>query len=119
MKFETTNPELFHTIRSLKKKANETGAAVWDDVADFLKKPKHRKVAVNISRINRYTKSGDKAIVPGKILSAGFLDHSVHVAAFSFTQKARDKILKAKGQCYTINEFIDKFPKGKEIKIIG
>jgi large subunit ribosomal protein L18e len=119
MKLKTTNPVLFQTIRILKKKANETGAAVWDSIADYLSRSKHARLSVNISRINRFTKSKDKVIVPGKILASGILNHPVEVAAFSFSQGAQEKILQAKGKCYSIKEFIDKHPNGRGVKIIG
>ena len=118
MKLKTTNPDLFRTIRILKKTANETGAAVWDNVADFLSRSKHRRLSVNISRLNRFTKSNDKVIVPGKILASGILNHPVQVAAFNFSQGAKEKILKAKGKCYSIKEFIEKHPNGRGVKII-
>lgn len=119
MKIRATNPELVKTVRFLKKKANETGAAIWRDVASFLAKPKHRRTAVNLGRINRYTKSQDRVIVPGKILGAGVMEHPVDVAAFSFSKLAKEKILKAKGKCYTINEFVEKNLDGSKVKIIG
>jgi large subunit ribosomal protein L18e len=119
LKSKTTNPDLFQTIRILKKKANETGVAIWNNIADSLSRSKDRRLSVNISRINRFTKSKDKVIVPGKILASGILNHPVHVAAFSFSQGAKAKILKAQGKCYSIKEFVDKHPNGRGVKIIG
>jgi len=58
-------------------------------------------------------------VVPGKVLGAGRIDHPVHVAAFSFSDQARFKILRAKGKCLSILELMEKNPKGTNVKILG
>jgi len=88
-------------------------------VADRLSRSRRRSIAVNISRLNRYTKDGETVVVPGKVLGAGKMDHPVHVAAFAFSEGARLKILKAKGKCLSILELAEKNPKGTNVKIIG
>lgn len=74
---------------------------------------------MNLSRINRYTKGGETVVVPGKVLGAGRIDHPINVAAFAFSERARSKILKAKGKCFSIPELTKKRPKGTGVKIIG
>jgi len=118
-KTKITNPELIRLIRFLKKKSRENNAAIWRRVADMLLKPKRKRIAVNVSRINRYTKENDEVVVPGKVLGSGMIDHPVRVAAFSFSSKARMKILEAKGECLTIPELVEANPKGSNVKIIG
>lgn len=114
-----TNPELIRLIRVLKKAANKSGAAIWRDLAQRLSSARSRRVAVNLSRINRYSASGETILVPGKVLGAGIIDHPVKVAAFQFSEQARLKIGKAKGKCLTIEELMEKNPKGSNVKIIG
>ncbi|HIE18647.1 TPA: 50S ribosomal protein L18e [Candidatus Bathyarchaeota archaeon] len=114
-----TNPELLSLIRFLRKKSRENEAALWRRIAEMLSKPKRRRVAVNLSRINRYTKENDEVIVPGKVLGSGVINHPVKVAAFTFSDKARSKIIKAKGKCLTIPELAEMNPKGSNVKIIG
>jgi len=114
-----TNPELLSLIRFLKKKSTENEAAIWRRVAEMLSKPKRRRIAVNISRICRYTKENDEVIVPGKVLGSGVINHPVKVAAFAFSDQARSKIIKAKGKCLTIPELAEMNPKGSNVKIIG
>lgn len=116
---KATNPELIKTIRDLKKEAHKNKAKIWRDVADFLSRSRSRRVTVNISRLNRYTKDGDTVVVPGKVLGAGNLDHAVNVAAFAFSEQAQSKILKAKGKCLPISELVEKNPRGSGVKIIG
>ncbi|RJS87667.1 50S ribosomal protein L18e [Candidatus Bathyarchaeota archaeon] len=116
---EITNPDLLRLIRFLRKKSRENEAAIWRRIAEMLSKPKRRRIAVNVSRINRYSKENDEVVVPGKVLGAGVINHPVKVAAFAFSDKARSKIIKAKGECLTIPELAEMNPKGSNVKIIG
>ncbi len=118
-RIKSTNPDLLSLIRFLRKKSRENKAAIWRRVAETLSKSKRRRIAVNISRISRYTKENDEVIVPGKVLGSGVINHPVKVAAFAFSDKARTKIIKAKGECLTIPELAEMNPKGSNVKIIG
>ena len=57
--------------------------------------------------------------VPGKVLGAGQLTHPITIAAFSFTQKAYEKIKQAGGTVLTTSEFAEKYPRGSGVKLIG
>jgi len=114
-----TNPELINLIRSLRKKARESQAGIWRDIADQLSRSKRRRTAINVSRLNRYTQKGETVAVPGKVLAAGKIDHAINVAAFAFSEQARSKILEAKGKCLSISELMEKNPKGTDVKILG
>jgi large subunit ribosomal protein L18e len=118
-KANPTNPELVNTIRLLKKTSKENDARIWRKIAEYLSRTRRKRIAVNLSRINRYTKTGETVAVPGKVLAAGDVDHSVTVTAFAFSEKAMAKIEKAKGKCLTFSELIKKNPKGSDVKIIG
>lgn len=118
-KIRSTNPELISLIRLLRKAARENNANIWRAVAEHLSKSRRRRIAVNVSRINRYTQDGDEVIVPGKVLGAGLITHPVKVAALGFSEQARRKIIEAKGKCLSIPELIKLNPKGSNVKIIG
>jgi large subunit ribosomal protein L18e len=117
-KANPTNPELIDTIRLLKKTSKENDVKIWRKMAEYLTRTRRRRIAVNLSRINRYTKDGETIAVPGKVLAAGAFDHSITVTAFAFSEKAKAKIRKAKGKCLTFSELIKKNPKGSDVKII-
>ncbi|HIE56236.1 MAG TPA: 50S ribosomal protein L18e, partial [Chromatiaceae bacterium] len=76
-----TNIVLRKTIRLLRKYAKEYKAPIWRYVAEILSKPSRKRVIVNLSKINRYTNNNEVVVVPGKVLGAGTLKHSVTVAA--------------------------------------
>lgn len=115
---KSQNPELLNVIRSLKKKAKENDADIWRDIATRLSSSKRRRVAVNLSRINRYTKEKEIVVVPGKVLGAGKLEHSLIIAAFNFSKQATMKISAAKGKSLTIPELLKSNPKGSNVKIM-
>jgi large subunit ribosomal protein L18e len=119
MKRRQENPELTETARFLKIKTREFDAPIWRTLSERLEKPKHSRSAVNLSRINRYTKDGETVTVPGKVLGAGILNHKVSVAAFSFSEEARRKIEMAGGKCLNFSAIVKKNHKGKDMKIIG
>ncbi|MBU0979562.1 MAG: 50S ribosomal protein L18e [Nanoarchaeota archaeon] len=114
----TTNPQLRSLIEELKKAAAMQQAPIWKRIAQDLDRPSRQRRAVNISRINTYSKDEDTVVVPGKVLSVGELDHKVTIAAFSFSGSAKDKINKV-GAALSIKELMMKHPKGEKVKIIG
>ena len=109
---------LIKTLNLLRKSANKYDAPIWKRVRELLQKSKRRRVAVNISRINRYTVEGDVVVVPGKVLGAGVIDHKVTVGAFSYSMTARKKLVEADCIILNIEELINEYPRGREVKII-
>jgi large subunit ribosomal protein L18e len=116
---KSTNPNFVSLIRLLEKKSKENNAAIWRDIAEKLNRPKKSRIAINVSRINRYTKENEEVVVPGKVLGAGLIDHPTMVAALDFSDQARIKIVNAKGKCLLISEIVEANPKGSNIRIIG
>jgi large subunit ribosomal protein L18e len=116
---KSTNPEIIHLIRFLKKQSREKNAGIWLDVAENLSKPSRQRVAVNLSKINRYTEKNATIIVPGKVLASGTLDHAITVAAFDASDKAKEKLAAAKAKYLSIAELMEKNPQGSNVKIIG
>jgi large subunit ribosomal protein L18e len=118
-KLNSTNPELIGLIRDLKKQSQESQTELWHNLAERLTTSKRSRIAVNVSRLNRYTKEGETVVVPGKVLGAGKADHPLTVAAFAFSDVAQTKIQTAKGNCLSIRELMRKNPKGKNVKLMG
>jgi large subunit ribosomal protein L18e len=57
-------------------------------------------------------------VVPGKILGSGCLNHALTVASFGASEKAKSKVVAAKGKYISIPELIEKNPKGSNVRII-
>jgi large subunit ribosomal protein L18e len=116
---KTTNPELIELIRFLRKQNRENQAKIWRDIAERLSKPSRKRIAVNLSRLNRYTQRNETVAVPGKVLGTGELNHPITVAAFNFSAKAKQKITTKRGKCLSFFDLVKKNPKGSKVKIIG
>lgn len=117
-KAKTTNPELIRLIQDLKKKSRRNKTELWHNLAERLSTSKRSRIALNVSRLNRYTKEGETVAVPGKVLGAGKIGHPITVAAFAFSALAKSKILKAKGNCLSIRDLMKKNPTGKKVKLM-
>jgi large subunit ribosomal protein L18e len=116
---KTTNPELIELIRFLKKQSKENKVEIWRDIAERLAKPRRKRVAVNLSRLNRHTHKSETVVVPGKVLGTGDISHPITVTAFAFSEKAKVKMKAAKGKFLSFPELIKKNPKGSNVRIIG
>jgi len=112
------NSELEKTIRELRTAKKKTGQPIWGALAEELDKPKRIRVDVNLSRINRLTKEGEIAAIPGKVLASGTLEHPVIVAAFSFSEEAKEKIKAAGGEVKTLTQIAAEGVEPSKVKIV-
>ena len=113
-----TNPSLIALIFDLKATSRDNDSAIWRDIAVRLEKPNRNWAETNLSKIERYAKDGETLVVPGKVLAAGNITKKVTVAAFSFSQKAKDAITESGGKAVSIRELMDANPKGSNIRIM-
>jgi large subunit ribosomal protein L18e len=114
-----TNPALITLIHELKKHANENKVQIWKDIAIRLEKSSKNWPVVNLDKISRFTGEKETALIPGKVLSNGELTKKISIAAWSFSDKAHEKIKKAGGKTLTIEELVKNNPKGKDVRILG
>lgn len=105
------NPELVETIFLAKKNKN------WIKVAEMLTRPKKKFIRVNLNKINKEVKEGEKIVVPGKILGGGNLQKKIKIIAFSFSNSAIEKIKKANSEFSYIKEEIKINPEAKNLRI--
>jgi len=117
--FEYKDPIRIELIEELEKASKENKAVIWKSIAKELSRSRRNRKEVNIRRLNRHTSDNETAIVPGKLLGDGNLDHKVTVAAFKLTQGAKEKVEKSGGKTMSIQELMKENPKGSKIRIIG
>ena len=91
----------------------------WKRIARDIRRPARQRRTVNIYKIERFAKDGEIIIVPGKVLSVGELKKKVDVAALSFSDDAKLKIVQAKGKIMSIKELLQQNPAGKNVRILG
>ncbi|MBR9683278.1 50S ribosomal protein L18e [Candidatus Woesearchaeota archaeon] len=113
-----TNFQLKLLIEELEKKFLEGGVKLWRRLASDLKKPSRQRRTVNIYKINKWSREGETVVVPGKVLNLGELSKKVDVAAFSFSDAAKEKISKV-GKVMDIQELMETNPEGKKVRILG
>lgn len=118
-KLNKTNPVLITLIHELKKQSIEKEAPIWKDIALRLEKSSKNWSEVNLNRISNYINDKEIALIPGKVLSTGNLTKKVTIAAWTFSDKAIEKIKKAGGTTMSIEDLIKKNPDGKNIRILG
>ena len=87
-----TNEKLRETIVLLDKASKKYKSEMFKSVAKELARPTRIRRKVNVYQINKHLRDGETAIVPGKVLSTGDLTKKVTVAAWDFSDKAREKI---------------------------
>ena len=106
------NSELVKTIIFAKKNKN------WLNVAGILSNPRRKRMDINLEEIDKKTKEGEIIVVPGKVLSQGNVNKKIKIIALSFSEKAKEKLLKANCQISNIKDEIKKNPEAKGIKIL-
>ncbi len=117
--YEYQDPGRLELIKELKRVAKKENAKIWKAVAKELSRSRKNRREVNVYKINRFTNENEVVVVPGKVLGSGNLEHKVEVAAFKFTQGAKEKIEQAGGKISSIQELVRKNPKGSNVRIIG
>ena len=111
---KSTNPKKYDLLLKLRA----TKRRIWRTVAFKLDKSKKDSIQVNLSKLNKVTKENEIIVVPGKILGEGDLNHKITLAAFAFSESARNKLISKKIKIQSIEELLETNPTGSNIKII-
>lgn len=106
-----TNSELVKTIILAKKKKE------WLKIAGILSGPRKNRSNLNLEEIEKKAKS-KTVLIPGKVLSQGEINKKLKIIALNFSEKAKEKLLKAGCELLTIEEEIKKNPQAKELEIL-
>lgn len=119
MRTGPTNPQLSQLITELRSVAYSQKNGLWKRIADDLERPTRQRRIVNLSRLSRNTQENDVVVVPGKVLASGELSHKLTVAAWKFSDGAREKVHAAKGTTIALSEFMKQKSDLTKVKIIG
>jgi len=112
------NLELQMLIKDLKKLGSKEKVNLWKRVAKDLERPTRIRRKVNLYKIDKVLRNGETAVVPGKVLSLGEYSKKNTVAAFQFSNMAKEKINKT-GKAISIQQLMKENPKGKKVRIVG
>jgi large subunit ribosomal protein L18e len=114
MKRTKDNQILLSLIENLMKSEKP----IWKKVAYELSRPRRQRVEVNLSKLDQYAVDETTILVPGKVLGAGALSKKVTVAAFSFSEKAKQLIGAAGGKTVSIESLHKSNPDGRGVIIL-
>jgi len=106
-------------IEALKVLSYEKEAPIWKEVSRRLAKSTRNMPGVNVGSISRNTKADEQVAVVGKVLGSGELEHPVVVAGVGFSDRAKEKIVEAGGECIGLMELVERNPKGSNVKLIA
>ncbi|CCC82292.1 50S ribosomal protein L18e [Thermoproteus tenax] len=113
-----TDMRLRTLVRFLRIASRKNDAPIWSYLAELIERPRRRRVAVNIGKVDRLASDGDIVVIPGKLLGAGKLEKRVTVAVLSATKSAAESVLRAGGELVSIPELVRRNPKGSRVKIV-
>lgn len=102
-------------LRSLIIKLKKQDKPFWQALAKELARPKRIAVKVNLMKISKVVKGNETIVVPGKVLATGTLSKQIRIAAFSFSESAREKIRASGGKTVSIEELIKKPDKNMKL----
>ncbi len=114
MKNEKDNQILASLIESLMKAEKP----IWRKVASELSRPRRQRAEVNLSKLEEFASDDTTIIVPGKVLGSGTVSKKVSVAAFAFSDKARQLIGAAGGKAMSIESLHKANPDGRGVMIL-
>lgn len=113
------NPEMLRLLIELRRTARAHHAPIWSSLADRLERSRHSVVPVNVSALQRIAAPGETVAVPGKILADGELSKALTVAAFAFSDGARDKIRAAGGSAVSLHTLLKSKPEGAGVRLLA
>ena len=110
-----TNPTLKGLIGQMKKNK----APFWQRLAKELERPTRQRRAVNVDHLEEQAKNPKEILViPGKVLAEGIYTKKNTIAAWQFSQKAKEHIQKS-AKTMSLQELLKENPKAKGVRIIG
>ena len=113
------NALLRDAIVFLERHGRKKGAPVWEAASRALAAGSSKRIEVNVARISKVTEPAATVLVAGKVLGNGRIDKKVVVGAYSFSRSARKKIADAGGKAMGIREFVERYPEGSGVKLVG
>ncbi|MHA1349623.1 MAG: 50S ribosomal protein L18e [Promethearchaeota archaeon] len=116
MSHRITGPSNYYN-RKLIRDLWKTKRRIWKKVSKKLSGPRKDKVEANLYRINKKTKENDVIVVPGKVLGVGEIDHKLTIACLNCSKTARKKIETSGSKLLSIEELLEQYPEGKDVKV--
>lgn len=108
-----------YQLQLLLSELQQAQTPCWKRVLEDLSRSTRERRTVNLYKIDACARDGETVVVPGKVLSVGELHKKVDVAALSFSEEARRKIVQAKGRAISIQDLWKQNPQAQKVRIVG
>jgi large subunit ribosomal protein L18e len=92
--------------------AAKEGKSFREKLYKMVSKPRRARVSVNIYKLERMSKEGERVIIPGKVLSDGKLTHKVKIAALNYSAGAKKEITNSGSEMVTLESLLKEKAKG-------
>lgn len=115
LKLRSKHQQLQHLIIELESREKP----IWKAVAAGLNRPRRVGFKINLYRMDKLADGKETLVVPGMVLGAGEVTKKLTVAALKFSGSAKQKIEKAGGKCWDIDELVKENPDGKGVRILA
>lgn len=119
MKIKEKNHIEKDIIETLNKKSYESKQPVWKSIAKGLNRSNRNRFEVNLYHLDRKGDDKKTIVVPGNVLGSGNVKKPFNIAAIKFSASAEEKIKKAGGSCFSIEDILKKQIRPSDIQIMG
>jgi large subunit ribosomal protein L18e len=116
MVFNTMAENAVWTLRQAYKRNK---APIWRSLEAELSGPRRNRREINLGRLSEITHKDEVVVIAGKVLGNGQIDHKLTVSAYSISNSAVKKIMEAGGQVLLLQDFVNKYPDGRGVRILG
>jgi len=114
-----SNPHLLSVISRLRTVSRDNEVNLWRAVADRLEGSARNWAEVNLHHLDRVAPDGAVVVVPGKVLATGALSKKLVIGAWSFSERAREKIEAAGGKAVALEQLSADHPRGSGLLLLG
>jgi large subunit ribosomal protein L18e len=90
----------------------------WLEIASILSGPSRKRIAINLEEIDKQTNPGETIIVPGKVLSMGEINKKIKIVALKFSEKAKEKLIRAECEIVSLKQEIERNKDAKGVKVL-
>jgi large subunit ribosomal protein L18e len=106
-------------IWTLRRAFKKNKAPIWRVLEQELSRPRRNRREVNITTLASKTDDGQVIVVPGKVLGFGEIGHKLTVCAVTISESAAKKITACGGKLLSMNNFVEQYPDGRGVRVIG
>src|SRR5581483_9955127 len=103
------NTLIDNSVWILRNAYKQSKAPIWRALEEEVVGPRSNRREINLSQLSRVTKDNEVAVIAGKILGTGSMDHKLSICALSVSETAAKKIIDAGGKILRLEDLVKKY----------